>query len=215
MVYKNQNLIRNHLLKEEADKYQKDYVEPTEENDETNVEKVVYSFISYSDNKKTTEWGQGTVETTGVTENGYTQVKVLTNSTDQSFVNQLVYIISTAKTDGTVYQLYSDAGTTALGIYVTIGTNNESSEPEKTVYSFTSYSDAEKTTEWGQGTVETTGVTENGYTQVKVLTNSTDQSFVNQLVYIISTAKTDGTTYQLYSDAGTTALGIYVTVTKQ
>ena len=120
MVYKNQNLIRNHLLKEEADKYQKDYVEPTEENNETNVEKVVYSFISYNDDKKTTEWGKGTVETTGVTENGYTQVKVLTNSTDQSFVNQLVYIISTAKTDGTVYQLYSDAGTTALGIYVTI-----------------------------------------------------------------------------------------------
>lgn len=120
MVYKNQNLIRNHLLKEEADKYQKDYVEPTGENDETNVKKIVYSFISYNDDKKTTEWGQGTVETTGITENGYTQVKVLTNSTDQSFVNQLFYIISTAKTDGTVYQLYSDAGTTALGIYVTI-----------------------------------------------------------------------------------------------
>ena len=116
---KKQNFIRNCLLKEEADKYQKDYVPPEEEQEEQPT-KVKYNFISYGDSQKATEWGRGTVETTGVTDKGYTQVKVLTNSTDQSFVNQLVYIISTAKTDGTVYQLYSDAGTTALGIYVTI-----------------------------------------------------------------------------------------------
>ena len=79
-----------------------------------------YSFISYADVQGETEWGEGTVKTTGVTENGYTQVVVKTNSPDESFVGQKFYIISTAKTDGTIYQLYSDAGTTSAGIYVKI-----------------------------------------------------------------------------------------------
>lgn len=41
MTYKNQNLIRNFLLKEEADKYQKDYVDPEEQdkqNDNDNIQ---------------------------------------------------------------------------------------------------------------------------------------------------------------------------------
>lgn len=79
-----------------------------------------YFFKSYADSQGETEWGTGTVRTTGVTDNGYSQVKVTTNSSDQSFVGQKFYIISTAKTDGTIYQLYSDAGTTAAGIYVEI-----------------------------------------------------------------------------------------------
>lgn len=81
-----------------------------------------YYFISYGDSEGETEWGSGTVKTTGVTENGYSQVKVTSNSSDQDFVGQKFYIISTAKTDGTIYQLYSDAGTTATGIYVEIST---------------------------------------------------------------------------------------------
>ncbi len=79
-----------------------------------------FFFKSYGDSQGETEWGKGTVKTTGVTNNGYSQVKVTTNSSDQSFVGQKFYIISTAKTDGTIYQLYSDAGTTAAGIYVEI-----------------------------------------------------------------------------------------------
>lgn len=211
MAYKNQNYIRNFLLKEEAEKYQKDYINP-DATEEESFSPVTYSFVSYDDENKTTKWGEGTVETTNITKNGFTKVKILTNSTDQSFVNQFVYISSDAKTNGTVYPLYSDAGTTALGIYVTIS-EYETFEPE--TYSFISYDDENKTTEWGTGTVQTTDVTENGFTKVKILTNSTDQSFVNQFVYISSNAKTDGTVYPLYSDAGVTALGIYVTITKE
>lgn len=81
----------------------------------------IYNFTSYGDEEGTSEWGSGTVETTGVESNGYTQVKVLTNSTDQSFVGQKFYISSNAEADdNTLYQLYSDAGTTATGIYVKI-----------------------------------------------------------------------------------------------
>lgn len=81
-------------------------------------------------------------------------------------------------------------------------------------YSFTSYSDAEKTETWGTGTVETTGVESNGYTEVQVKTNTPDESFVGEKFYIISSAKTNGTVYELYSDAGTTSAGIYVTITQ-
>lgn len=88
------------------------------ENEPETIKK--YFFKSYADSQGETEWGTGTVKTTGVTNNGYSQVKVTTNSSDQSFVGQKFYISSTAKTDGTIYQLYSDAGTTAAGIYVEI-----------------------------------------------------------------------------------------------
>lgn len=85
-------------------------------------------------------------------------------------------------------------------------------EPTKVVYGFTSYSDAEKTTEWGTGTVETTGETSGDYTEVEVLTNSTDESFIGQKFFIVSNAKTDGTVYELFTDAGTTSAGIFVTI---
>ena len=88
------------------------------ENEPEEIKK--YYFKSYGDSQGETEWWTGTVKTTGVTNNGYSQVKVTKNSSDQSFVGQKFYIISTAKTDGTIYQLYSDAGTTATGIYVEI-----------------------------------------------------------------------------------------------
>lgn len=93
----------------------------SQENSQEEDTNVVYSFVSYDDSNKTTEWGNGTVQLTGVTDEGYTQVEVLTNSSDQSFVGQKFYIASDAEADGTtVYQLYSDAGTTPAGIYVTI-----------------------------------------------------------------------------------------------
>lgn len=84
---------------------------------------VTYGFTSYADNQGETEWGTGTVETTGVVSGNYTQVEVKTNSTDQSFVGQKFYIISTAKTDGTIYTVYSDAGRTSAGFYVSISEN--------------------------------------------------------------------------------------------
>lgn len=95
---------------------------PEEESEEEPKEETdtVYSFTSYSDENKTTEWGQGTVKVTGNASNGYSEVEVVTNSPESSFVGQKFYIISNAKTDGTVYPLYTDAGNTEAGIYVTI-----------------------------------------------------------------------------------------------
>ena len=92
---------------------------------------------------------------------GYTQVEVTENSTEESFVGQKFYINSDAQVGGQVYPLYTDAGTTAANIYVTI----ENGEEEGT-YSFISYNDENKTTEYGRGKVQLTGVTENTYVSV-------------------------------------------------
>lgn len=91
-----------------------------EEEQEEEQNDIIYSFTSYSDENKTTKWGQGTVKLTGNTDNGYSEVEVVTNSPESSFVGKKFYIISNAKTDGTAYPLYTDAGNTAAGIYVTI-----------------------------------------------------------------------------------------------
>ena len=85
---------------------------------------TIYSFISYEDSEGQTKWAEGTVETTGVTENGFTEVQFKTN-TEEGFVGQKFYITSDAKTDGTIYPLYSDAGTTSVNIYVSISTQSE------------------------------------------------------------------------------------------
>lgn len=94
-------------------------------------------------------------------------------------------------------------------------TPSSSDTPEFTpeTYYFTSYADAEGETEWGSGSVETTGVTSNGYTQVEVITNDPVEDFIGEKFYIASDAETDNTTlYPLYTDAGTTAAGIYVKI---
>lgn len=130
MAYRNQNYMTNKKIKQEVDKNQKGYVDPEQQEEETPVfTPVIYNFTSYSDENKTVEWGTGTVQTTETQSNGFTKVKVLTNSSDQSFVNRELYITSDAKTNGTAYPLYSDAGTTAIGVYVTI-TASSSEEPK-------------------------------------------------------------------------------------
>lgn len=88
------------------------------ENEPEQIKK--YFFVSYADAAGETEWDRGTVKTTGVTSNNYSQVVVKTNPDHPDFVGQKFYIISSAKTDGTIYQLYTDAGTTSAGIYVKI-----------------------------------------------------------------------------------------------
>ena len=90
-----------------------------------------------------------------------------------------------------------------------------SDEPEKVSYNFTSYS-ADGETEYGNGTVETTGEkkTFNGveYTEAEVKTN-TEPEWVGRKFYIISTATADGTTkYPLYDAEGQEA-GVLVTIT--
>lgn len=220
-----QNYMTNRKIKEAADKNQKGYVNPEEENQNQIPAKTKYYFKSYSDSNKTTTWGTGSVETTGNISNHFVEVKVLTNTGDNSFINALFFISEDAKTDGTVYQLYSDAGTTGTGIYVEISNSpieldsekenqdqNQDQTPQKTKYYFKSYSDSNKTTVWGTGSVETTGNISNDFVEVKVLTNTGDESFIDALFFITKDAKTDGTVYQLYNDAGTTGTGIYVEI---
>ena len=80
-----------------------------------------YYFVSYGDSAGTEELGRGTVKTTGVTTSGYIQVKVISNSTEQSFVGSKYFVVDTAEPDGTtLYQLYTGAGTGATGMYVKI-----------------------------------------------------------------------------------------------
>ena len=117
MAYRNQNFMTNRKIKEEVDKNQKGY-----EAEETPVfEPELYYFVSYADAEGETYWGNGTVETTGVTEDGYTQVEIKTNDPDQSFVGQKVFLASDANADGkTVYPVYSDAGKTSMNLYVKV-----------------------------------------------------------------------------------------------
>lgn len=86
-----------------------------EEIPETNQK---YSFTSYADSQGNEQLATGTVEIIG-TEGDYSKAKVLTNSVD-GFVGNVYYIVSNAQTDGTLYQLYTDAGTTGTGMYVSI-----------------------------------------------------------------------------------------------
>lgn len=208
MAYKNQNFMTNKKIKAEVDKNQKGYVAEEEFESET------YYFASYSDQQGSTLWGEGTVKTIGVS-GDYTQVEVLTNTPESSFVGQEFYIASNANANGTtLYPLYTDAGTTAAGIYVKISTS-EINTFEPVTYYFKSYDDDEGTTLWGTGSCETTGVEDNGYTQIEVKENSPNESFVGQKFYIASNADPDKTTlYPLYTDAGTTAAGIYVKVSE-
>ncbi len=83
-----------------------------------------YYFVSYGESECTTELGRGRVQTTGVTESSYIQVKVLNNSTDQSFVGSKYFVVDTAEPDGeTAYQLYTGAGSGATGMYVKISSS--------------------------------------------------------------------------------------------
>ena len=97
-------------------------------------EHETYKFKSYSDNQGTVLWGTGSVETTGITSNGYTEVEVIENDTDQSFIGQKFFVLSTAEPDDdNYYQLYTDAGTTGTGIYVKIFDKNTNREAPKDI----------------------------------------------------------------------------------
>ena len=86
-------------------------------------EKTTYNFVTYADAEGTTEWGEGTVESTGVVKGNYSEVVIKTNSPDESYVGQKFFLRTTAKTDGTIYAVYKDAGRTKAGFYVSISTS--------------------------------------------------------------------------------------------
>ena len=92
----------------------------SESNDSDSNSNTVYDFTSYDSETKDTEYATGTAQPTGNTNNGFSEIEVLTNS-EESFVGNKYYITSDANADGeTAYQLFSDAGVTGTGIYVTI-----------------------------------------------------------------------------------------------
>lgn len=92
---------------------------------------------------------------------------------------------------------------------------SSSSDGDKTTYNFVSYGDAQGSIEWGSGTAETTGVTKGNYTEIQVKTNTPDESFVGAKFFIISSAKANGTSiYKLYTDAGSTGAGIWVSISE-
>lgn len=88
---------------------------------------------------------------------------------------------------------------------------------EVTKYNFTSYAGSDATAEeYGVGVAELTGVTDELYSEVEVLVNEFDDSFVGRKFFILTSANANGSTkYQLYEDAGTTGTGLYVTITEQ
>lgn len=91
------------------------------ESSSTDGDKVTYSFVSYGDAEGTIEWGEGTVESTGVVKGNYSEAEVKTNSPDSSYVGQKFYIRSSAKADGTsIYKAYTDAGKTAAGVWIVL-----------------------------------------------------------------------------------------------
>lgn len=91
---------------------------------------------------------------------GYSEAEVIENSVE-GFVGNKYYIDSDAKTDGTLYQLFTDAGTTGTGMYVSIVADDEEGK-----YNFTSYDGAEGTNVLATGKVQLTGVVDNHYTEV-------------------------------------------------
>lgn len=105
----------------------------TQEDSTATESTPTYSFIAYEDDQGTNVLGEGTIQPTGVTADGYIQMEVLTDSADQSSVGQQFYITDSATPDGTtLYQLYTDAGTTSAAKYVKLTQSEESDENETT-----------------------------------------------------------------------------------
>lgn len=95
---------------------------------------------------------------------GFSEVNVVENSVE-GFANNKYYIISTASIDTPErYPLYTDAGKTEAGIYVSLTGTEE--DGDKTYYTFNSYPDADSETLWGTGKVELTGTVGDNYVEI-------------------------------------------------
>jgi hypothetical protein len=132
MSYKNQNYMRNYLLKEEADKAQKGYVEEDNQEidnkeQETQTEQPLtptHSFIIYKDDQKSEEDGRGTCHVDDV-ENDYVKVKILTNSNSQ-MVNQSFFVLREPAMNGTISALYNNnTGVSPIGLFIELSKYTE------------------------------------------------------------------------------------------
>ena len=182
----------------------------TQTQEESTTESTpIYSFTSYDDDQGTNVWGEGTVQPTGVTTDGYIQMEVLTNSTDQSFVGQQFYVTDSATPDGTtLYPLYTDAGTTSAGIYVKITQNEESSEDaeESTPTEIKTYAEAFTITAVDKGTsdikvkiIESLGIA-GGWTLIVDIPGVSSRTF-NSLLTFKDIVKTINNKFAAYLKA--------------
>ena len=116
---------------------------------------ATYTFTSYSNAEKEVKYGNGRVKATGVIKGNYTEVEVLTNVPEKSFVGNKFYIVSDAKTDGeTAYELFTDENGTSANIFVTIQT--EHSVDGTSALKYEHYNEINQSIENGGIGVETT-----------------------------------------------------------
>lgn len=82
---------------------------------------TTYNFKSWSDATMTTQYGTGTVETTGNFYGSLVEVKVTTNSADPSYVDKLFYVPATATGTDPVQLIFKDddGNFKNTGIFVT------------------------------------------------------------------------------------------------
>ena len=92
------------------------------ENEPVEIRK--YYFLSYGDSSGEQPLDRGTAKTTGVSDNSYSQIVVVTNDEHPDFVGNKYWVVSNALPSGEdLYQLYTGAGSGATGMYVKISTS--------------------------------------------------------------------------------------------
>lgn len=161
-----------------------------------------YNFAAYAESGATTLWGYGQAQFTGVKNtNGnktFTQIKVLSNSTDQTFINKIFWVDSNTQ-DGAVAELFTDnQGENSAGIFVKI-------EKVKK-YNFVSWGDASGNARWASGTAETAGMKGIPYPDhqaIKVLSNSEPGDYVGKIYYVDKDADGQSPTPLCYDNNGT------------
>lgn len=173
-----------------------------------------YNFASYNAETAGTLWGTGQIQFTGVRAKEYTQVKVLSNSPDASFVGKTYWVNSDANATGRKKLFLDNQGTipTDPAIYVEIEAVKK--------YSFKSYGpnangdDADKSVEWATGTAETAAMPNITYDtkQLIVVLSNTEPSYVGKKYYVNSNAATDGQTAVELFDESNVSANIWVTI---
>ena len=158
-----------------------------------------YIFTSYGSESGDDAWSSGLAQTTGVTKNGNAEVVILSNGKYTNFVGQKYYVAPDATTNGSTRTALKDASGNTTGLWVAIS--------EHKIYNFTSYGASTGGTQYSTGTAAPTGnfktIGGQEYMQIQVLTNPGETSWEGKTFFIITTAKTDGTRYQLYKANGT------------
>lgn len=174
-----------------------------------NVSGVKYTFTSYDAETSGTQYATGVANLTGVTkvfnisgiDKTFNEVKIQYN-TVESFNGATFYIASDATTDGTTRTQLYDADGNAQPLWVAVAP-----WAAKT-YNFTSWSTSSGGTQYSAGTAQTTGnsktISGQVYQQIRVLTNPGYTSWEGKTYYILGSATTGDTRYELYDENGTT-----------